>query len=412
MPDYIDLDLIISEELNFPEEVMRPIRESIAEQGLHHPLLVAVVGPSHDWDQDSNPPKYKLIAGKKRFLALQQLKTKEAPVKIYPSNLTSDQTFEISLHENLKRWNLPWYEQAETELLLHELRQKQHGKSKRGGGSHSYKQDKGWSQADTAKELGIAVGMLSEDLDLARAVAVNPSLKNVKDRNTAMRLIRVQARRENSEAFALIESEFEMNQVFLGDSLEILKQLPKEIFDCCITDPPWSSYKDETLTAVQSDLTPIWREVFRTLKNDSFLYLITSSIDFIHYMKILPEIGFKVQDYPLIWQKTRTITHGRRNWEYARDYEPIIVAVKGSPVLTQVTEISAILEYKNLHYTRLIHPNEKPIELLKQLITNSTYEGNSDFRLFCWLRSHLASCKELKRNYIGIEKEHKFIKEL
>jgi len=206
----------------------------------------------------------------------------------------------------------------------------------------------------------------------------------------------------------MIEPETAMNQVFLGDSLDILKQLPDKIFDACITDPPWSQYKDETLTAVQMDLIPIFKEIYRTLKSDAFLFVITSSVDFTHYSAELPKLGFNIQDYPLIWQKTRTITHGRRNWQYARDYEPIMLAVKGSPVLTSVTEISSILKYENLHYTKMIHPNEKPIELLKQIISNATYENNCILDPFAGSGVTLQAAKEMRRNYIGIEKEHKF----
>lgn len=412
--EYVDIsDITFDGELNFPEEVMKPIRESISSQGLHHPLLVVeFFHDSNTFNGDglkASDGKYKLIAGKKRLLALKQLQTKEAPVKIYPSNLTPDQIFEISLHENLKRYNLPWYEQVETELQLHELRQRINGVKSGGRPRLTAGGKTGWSQVDTARELGIAVGVLSEDLDLARAVAVNPSLKNVKDKTTAMKLIRVQARREGAEAFALIPSDFEMDQVFLGDSLEILKQFPASTFDTCITDPPWSTYqRDESLTAEQIDLLPIFREIFRVLKGDSFLYVITSSIDTYHYLSELPKIGFRVQSYPLIWHKESTITHGRRNHEFTRDYEPIILAVKGSPVLTSVTEISSILRYKNLHYTKLIHPNEKPIELIKALIGYSTFAGNSILDPFAGSGVTLDAARQTERHYIGIEKEKKF----
>lgn len=413
MSDFVNLDLIVSEELTFSEEVMKPIRESIAEQGLHHPLLivefVVVGGPYTEGTSTGVKTKYKIIAGKKRLLALRQLNTKEAPVKIYPSNLTQDQIKEISLHENLRRDNLTWYEQVAMRLELHELRQRQNGILTQGRPKLTKEGRTGWTQNDTARELGIAIGILSEDINLARAVAMNPSLKKVKDKTTAMKLIRVQAKRQDAEAFAMIESDFTMNQVFLGDSLDVLKQLPDRTFDVCITDPPWSTYqRDEDLTAVQIDLIPIFAELFRVLKNDSFLYVITSSIDFIHYAQELPKLGFNLQSYPLIWHKNRTITHGRRNWEYARDYEPIVLAVKGNPILTPVTEVSSILSFPNLHYTKMIHPNEKPIELLKAIIGHCTYEGNSVIDPFAGSGVTLQAAKEMKRGYIGIERDEKF----
>lgn len=422
MPDLIYIEDIIDDNVLFSEDIMKPIRESIKEQGLHHPLLVACVydpedesfSPPGGWQGAARGEKqYKLIAGKKRFLALKQLGIREVPVKIYPSTLTADQSFEISLHENLKRWNLPWYEQVETERALHELRQKQNGKAQPGQPKLTQRGKEAWTQADTARELGIAIGVLNEDLQLARAIAVNPSLKRVKDKTTAMKLIRVQAKRMEAEAFALIESDFKMNQVFLGDSATILPNIPDRTFDVCITDPPWSTYErgedaEATLTSEQINLLPIFIEVFRVLKNDSFLYLITSSVDFPFYTIELPKIGFRVQQYPLIWQKTRSITHGKRSWEYARDYEPILLAVKGNPILTKQVEISSVLLYPNLHYTKMIHPNEKPIELIDQIIGDSSYEGSSILDPFAGSGVVLSSAKKNRRNYIGIEENKKY----
>jgi len=404
--DYIDINsIIVDESLTFDESLLKPIRESIESQGCHHPLLVQVILGGTNGDEAGDA--YKIIAGKKRFLCLRQLGTKEIPVKILDAKLTEQQTKEYSLHENLRRYNLPWYEQCELELQLHELRIEQLGKKR--GPKLTENGKKGWTQADTAKELGISLGCLSEDLDLARAVKLNPSLSKVKDKTTALKLIKTEARRNEDQAFSLIPPEIQMNQVFLGDSLEILKQFPANIFDACITDPPWSQYeRDTTLTAQPMDLLGIFREVFRVLKSDAFLYLICSSPDFELYRNELPRIGYAVQDYPIIWQKPRTITHGRRNWQYSRDYEPILLAVKGSPVLTSSTETSSILKYDNLHYTKMIHPHEKPIELLNQIINDCTYVGGKVLDPFAGSGVTLESAKKLSRYYIGIEKERKF----
>jgi site-specific DNA-methyltransferase (adenine-specific) len=409
---YLPIDSIIMDDIQFNEELIKPIRESIALQGCHHPLIVQIVPeryPLVDFEGGKDLGReehYKIIAGRKRFRALQQLGTKEVPVKILNSNLTDQQCREISLHENLRRYNLPWYELVVLEESLHNLRIEQNGKLKPGPRLTA---KTGWSMADSAKELGIALGVLSEDLQLARAVKANPSLSKVKDKTTALKLIKTEARRVEDEAFSLIPSEFEMDQVFLGDSLEILKQFPASIFDACITDPPWSQYaRDESLTAEPIELLSIFREVFRVLKNDSFLYLICSSPDFEYYRRELPSLGFTVQDYPLIWQKTRTITHGRRNWQYSRDYEPMLLAVKGNPVLTSSVEISSIMSYPNLHYTKMIHPHEKPIDLLFQMINNCTYVGGKVLDPFSGSGVTLEAAKKLDRKYIGIEKNQEF----
>jgi DNA modification methylase len=144
------------------------------------------------------------------------------------------------------------------------------------------------------------------------------------------------------------------------------------------------------------------------MKRDSFLFIITSSTDFSFYTTELPKLGFKVQSYPLIWWKTKTVTYGRAPWQFARDYEPIIVAVKGEPILTSRTETSAVMRFDNLHYTKMIHPNEKPIELMENIVKLSTNPGAKIIDPFAGSGVTLEACKKTDRRYLGIEKEKKF----
>jgi DNA modification methylase len=50
-----------------------------------------------------------------------------------------------------------------------------------------------------------------------------------------------------------------------------------------------------------------------------------------------------------------------------------------------------------------IHPAQKPIELLEKLILKSTREGDFVFDPFAGSGSCFIACKNLKRNFIGIE---------
>jgi len=94
-----------------------------------------------------------------------------------------DRATEIRIRGSLLRPGLPWYERAKLEKEFHDLRQRQHGGGRSGGGGKT-----GWSLRDTAEELGRPLGALSEDLKLADAVHKYPSLKR-KHRKTALRRI-------------------------------------------------------------------------------------------------------------------------------------------------------------------------------------------------------------------------------
>ena len=367
-------------------EEFERLKESIASYGLLHPIVVK-----------GDRPPYRIVAGKQRFLAYRALGRQDIEATVLPESTMN--ALEISLHENLRRHNLQWHEQVVLEKELHDLRISQYGKRRMGTGVG---QPQGWTQNDTAKELGISIGVLSEDLRLAAALTINPELKNVGDKRTALRLVKLAVNREQIEKESLIAPKIEIQQVLCGASQDLLRHFPDETFDVCLTDPPWSEYKDEGVD--QNSLLPVFKEVFRVLKRDAFLYVVTSTTDWYFYHRELQTLGFAVQKYPIIWQKPKTITHGRAPWQYARDFEPIIVAAKGHPTLTAGVEFSAVLYHDNVPSARLTHPHEKPISLIKQILQQCSYEGAKVLDPFAGSGVVGAACKKEKRYFVLIEK--------
>ena len=84
------------------------------------------------------------------------------------------------------------------------------------------------------------------------------------------------------------------------------------------------------------------------------------------------------------------------------------------------------LEYEDLRYTfnnqkshhsvwnydiaeRVDHITPKPISLIKNILTHSSNEGDIVLIPFVGSGNDCIACKELKRNYIGIEKEFKYV---
>lgn len=72
-------------------------------------------------------------------------------------------------------------------------------------------------------------------------------------------------------------------KIYQGDCLEILKQLPDESIDCCVTSPPYYGLRDygvdgqigleETPEEYIKKLTKVFHEVKRVLKNDGTLWV-------------------------------------------------------------------------------------------------------------------------------------------
>ncbi len=286
------------------------------------------------------------------------------------------------------------------ERELHEMRQRQKGAGRPGS-------KVGWSLRDTAEELGKGFGTLSEDLRLAEAVMANPNLKKITDKITAKKLIFATANRLEAEMTANLPTKLEHNVVYHGDAAEVLKHLPPNSFDVCFTDPPWLEYKDDKLT---KDLQTIevFKEVYRVMKRDSFLYAIVSTPDFIVYLQELAAIGFKVQEMPLIWHKQNVVSHGLRSWEYTRDFEPILLAVKGSPTIVNSGKVSAVYSSPAVHPTKLIHPNEKPVDVPMHFLEHCSYEGSMILDPFGGSGVTAEACIRMKRRYVTIEREKKF----
>lgn len=358
---------------------------------------------------DGQSDRYELRAGMKRLKAAIKLNWSAVPALVLPPSLDEDKVREVHLHENLKRSNLEWWAIAEMEAEWHQMRVSQHGAKKPGRRweQNKDKPDTGWTLADTARELGKSVGMISEHIQLADAIQLNPHLKKVKDRKTALILVKEAARREQSLLEQAESSTFMMNQVLCGDSLEILKEIPDGIFDACITDPPWLEYRDEKLVRDDSTIE-VFRQVYRVLKPNAILFAVMSVQDWFEYNQALQTFGFSVQKWPLIWSKGNTMTHGLKPWHFQRDYEPILLAAKGNPILAQARDPSAILNYQCIAPMKLAHPNEKPPELLKKLLVTATFEGAKILDPFAGSGSTLLAARELSREFLGIERDRKF----
>src|SRR5258708_40342847 len=161
-----DIDYSETELKAFPEKIIEDFKSAIGHDGsgLLHPIILVEKGE-----------RFKIIAGKKRLRAFLELGLQGIPATIIELGDKSEK--EISLEENIKRYNVPWYELVLLELEWHELRVAKFGEKKAGRPTAVAT---GWSQRDTARELQMAFGSLSEDIILANALKRNPSLSKIK----------------------------------------------------------------------------------------------------------------------------------------------------------------------------------------------------------------------------------------
>ncbi len=106
--DTVDIDLIMPNphqpRINFDEDALRELAESIAEHGVLQPLVVT------KGDSGLGPVTYQLIAGERRLQAARRAGLTRVPVVIREA--TDAQMLEIALVENIQRKDLNPIEEA------------------------------------------------------------------------------------------------------------------------------------------------------------------------------------------------------------------------------------------------------------------------------------------------------------
>ena len=194
----------------------------------------------------------------------------------------------------------------------------------------------------------------------------------------------------------------ETNKIYQGDCIEVLKTFPDESINCCITDPPYGINKegilnDDSLEVYYQSLP----EIYRILKDNSF---------FITFASIgrLPDF-FKNNPFKFRWQYIIFINNGmvRGSIGFNR-YISVLIFQKGNAKikkpLLDIFECSTSSKQCKLR----THPTEKRLDAIEKLIPAFSKEGDIVLDCFCGTGNILLGCKNLKREYIGIELDKKY----
>lgn len=196
-------------------------------------------------------------------------------------------------------------------------------------------------------------------------------------------------------------------ELWQGDCLELMKNIPDGSVDLVLTDPPYgmafkSNYRKEKYNEIQNDKSLEWleryiSECYRVLKNNSAIYCFCSWHN-VDVFKQAIEKKFKIKNI-LIWEKNNT-SMGDLKGSYAHKYEMIIFAHKGRKLLNGFRYADIIKANRTGNKN---HPTEKPVDLLKTFICNSTDENAVVFDGFMGSGSTGVACVNTNRRFIGIE---------
>lgn len=207
-----------------------------------------------------------------------------------------------------------------------------------------------------------------------------------------------------------MQSQFSIHQ---ASAFEFLKELADESVDCLITDPPYESLEKHrsvgtTTRLKQSEASSnVWfsvipntsfpelmQDIYRVLKKDRHFYLFCDQETMFAAKPAAEAAGFKFWK-PLVWDKC-AIGMG---YHYRARYEFILFFEKGKRKLNDLS-IPDILAQKRIHKG---YPTEKPAELIKVLIEQSTQAGEVILDPFMGSGSTGVAALSQNRNFLGCD---------
>lgn len=208
------------------------------------------------------------------------------------------------------------------------------------------------------------------------------------------------------------------NVIIHGDCLRVLKTIPNESVDAIITDPPYgiryhgTRRKDKSrwFDRIANDTAPyIWwlHDATRVLKQGSALLCFTryDTEEAFRFAIRLAGLQPKTQ---VIWDKRRYGVGDCRG-DFSLSHENIIFAVKGR-FLFPNRRPQSVIPVQRLASTCLTHPNEKPVELIKQLVEAITKPGDLVLDPFLGSGTTAVAAKSLGRRYFGIELDRRYVR--
>lgn len=194
----------------------------------------------------------------------------------------------------------------------------------------------------------------------------------------------------------------ELNKIYQGDCLEIMRTWPDKCVDLVLTDPPYgmsyfsNHYKNgNPHKKIQNDdKFPIDAlvQMFRIARNAVFCFCRWDNLYELPKPKSL-----------LVWAKNNW-TAGDLEHEYGRQWEACAFYPQDDHCF--IGRPSDILDFRRIPSVSLLHPTEKPVSLMSCLIQKNLGQIICD--PFCGSGSTLVAAVKENRAFIGIEIDQKY----
>ena len=225
-------------------------------------------------------------------------------------------------------------------------------------------------------------------------------------------------------------------ELWNGDCLELIKNIPDKSIDAIITDLPYGVTARNKWDAV-IPFDKLWKQYCRVAKDNAAIILFGSGM----FTADLMQSNRNMWKYNLIWEKTQPTGHLNAKKMPMRNHEDICIFYNKPPTYNpqktsghprkvskaehkigckQTTDYgefglttydsterypkSVWLFAKDIQKSAL-HPTQKPLALMEELVKTYTNEGDRVLDSCMGSNTTGLACNNLNRKYTGIEKD-------
>jgi DNA modification methylase len=228
--------------------------------------------------------------------------------------------------------------------------------------------------------------------------------------------------------------------LMLGDCLQKMQEIPESSVDLILTDPPYGTTDCSWDSIIPFE--PMWEQIWRVLKPNGVCLLFSSQ----PFTSVLNCSQLNYYRYEWTWIKSRTTGFQMASKRPMKQHENISCFYRKTPTFNlNLVDIDTpkksyndvkrgsllgkksfnssieysqtktgfyvdILPFNNEHNVGImVHPTQKPVALLAYLIQIYTNEGETVLDFTMGSGSTGVAAVELKRKFIGIENDEKYL---
>ena len=230
----------------------------------------------------------------------------------------------------------------------------------------------------------------------------------------------------------------EINQVHHGDCLELMQDIPDKSVNLILCDLPYGITSNKWDSII--NLEKLW-ENYKRITKENGVILLTASQPFSSQLVLSNLSMFK---HERIWEKDGGSNFANTVREPMKEHEHILIFSKGNWTYNKQMETrigsrkgkitKSVFNSKSENYgefegrgtvsipklrvprsiqrftrERGLHPTQKPVALFEYLIKTYTNEGDLVLDNCIGSGTTAVACKRTNRNFIGIEKEQKYV---